>query len=69
MVYEEPAHKAFTDDVMKWAEQLYRAGIARGITDKEKWAIEFLTVLANELEYRIKIGYGLEIGIGNGRDA
>jgi hypothetical protein len=50
MLYDLDKQKFFVADVLRMAEQYFVQGIDRGYTDLAKWATEFLTTFAIELD-------------------
>lgn len=50
LVYDETKHLLLANDVVMWAEKYYLQGINRGGIDKNRWAREFFTAFALELD-------------------
>src|SRR6266849_10995673 len=50
MNYHDEAHNFLVNDVLRFAQRCFLDGIKRGLTDVERWAREFLSAFATELD-------------------
>jgi len=50
MNYADKTHAFLVSDVIRMAENYFRAGLSRGIFDHEAWARQFLAAFATELD-------------------